>query len=125
MTSGGTAAPGGDRYERRDVPERGAWYFVASFIAAMVVLVGGITLASDWLWRLGGDEAAQMAERPAATAAPRLETNPAADLARLRADAERRLTGYGWVDRQAGIAHIPIDQAMDLVVTRAHEDKGP
>jgi hypothetical protein len=27
-----------------------------------------------------------------------------------------RLGSYGWVDRRAGVAHIPIDQAMELVV---------
>jgi len=32
-------------------------------------------------------------------------------------DAQRReLAGWGWVDRDAGIARIPIDRAMDLVV---------
>ncbi len=32
-----------------------------------------------------------------------------------KADAERRLGSYGWVDREKGVAHIPIDVAMDLV----------
>jgi hypothetical protein len=27
-----------------------------------------------------------------------------------------RLHGYGWVDKQKGIAHIPIEQAIDQVV---------
>ncbi|HEY6003314.1 MAG TPA: hypothetical protein VIV57_10610 [Anaeromyxobacter sp.] len=27
-----------------------------------------------------------------------------------------RLGSYGWVDRRSGVAHIPIDQAMELVV---------
>jgi hypothetical protein len=32
-----------------------------------------------------------------------------------REQARRRLSSYGWVDRRAGIAHIPIDRAMELV----------
>lgn len=36
-----------------------------------------------------------------------------------REAAHRRLDGFGWVDRQKGIAHIPIDRAMDLVVQGA------
>ena len=32
-----------------------------------------------------------------------------------RAQAEQRLRSTGWVDRQKGIVHIPIDRAMDLV----------
>ncbi len=32
-------------------------------------------------------------------------------------DAQRRkLESYGWVDRKAGVVHIPVDRAMDLVV---------
>jgi len=34
----------------------------------------------------------------------------------LRAEQQKQLQRYGWVDRDAGIATIPIDRAMDLVV---------
>lgn len=34
----------------------------------------------------------------------------------LRVEEERRLHSYGWVDRKAGLAHLPIDRAMDLVL---------
>ncbi|PWC88468.1 hypothetical protein TSH100_07345 [Azospirillum sp. TSH100] len=43
---------------------------------------------------------------------PRLQTDPAADLKRYKAEAMERLTGYGWADREHGIAHIPIGEAM-------------
>jgi len=33
-----------------------------------------------------------------------------------RADHKQRLESYGWVDRKKGIAHIPIEAAMDRVV---------
>jgi hypothetical protein len=36
-------------------------------------------------------------------------------LADWRAERAARLNGYGWVDRSKGIAHIPIDKAMDEV----------
>jgi hypothetical protein len=29
---------------------------------------------------------------------------------------EDELNSYGWVDQSAGVAHIPIDRAMDLIV---------
>jgi len=35
--------------------------------------------------------------------------------ARDRAAQRARLDGYGWVDRQAGVLHIPIAAAMELV----------
>ncbi|HUK66482.1 MAG TPA: hypothetical protein VLV17_06605 [Anaeromyxobacteraceae bacterium] len=37
----------------------------------------------------------------------------------FREEAERRLNSTGWVDRQKGIVHIPIDRAMDMVVKGA------
>ena len=49
-----------------------------------------------------------------------------ADYARLRQASEhqdlarrRLLSEYGWVDRSAGIVHIPVERAMDLVLARA------
>jgi hypothetical protein len=47
--------------------------------------------------------------------APHLQGNPAADLARLKTQSLDRLNSYGWVNREAGIAHIPIDRAMDIL----------
>jgi hypothetical protein len=32
-----------------------------------------------------------------------------------REAAERRLSSFGWVDRQKGVAHIPIERAMEMV----------
>jgi hypothetical protein len=43
---------------------------------------------------------------------PRLETNPQAELQRFRAEEERRLNTYGWIDKQKGIVRIPINEAM-------------
>jgi hypothetical protein len=49
---------------------------------------------------------------------PRLQTNPRQDLDDMRAEEDRTLTTYGWVDRDAGIVRIPIEEAMKLVVSR-------
>jgi hypothetical protein len=49
---------------------------------------------------------------------PRLQTNPRADLADLRAQEEKVLETYGWVDKNGSIVRIPIDEAMKLVVQR-------
>ncbi|HVV61500.1 MAG TPA: hypothetical protein VHD14_07060 [Pseudolabrys sp.] len=49
---------------------------------------------------------------------PRLQVDPKADLAQLRAREDARLSTYGWTDRDRKIAHIPIDRAMALIVQR-------
>lgn len=43
---------------------------------------------------------------------PRLQTDPAADLARFRAEQDKRLNTYYWIDKEKGIVHIPIAQAV-------------
>jgi len=49
---------------------------------------------------------------------PRLQTDPRDDLASLRGREDRILTSYGWVDKNAGVVRIPIDEAMKLTVER-------
>ncbi len=46
---------------------------------------------------------------------PRLEINERAQLNDKRLKEEETLNTYGWVDQKAGVAHIPIDRAMDLI----------
>jgi hypothetical protein len=49
---------------------------------------------------------------------PRLETNERLEINDFRLKEEQRLNSYGWVDQQAGIVHIPIERAMQLVEQR-------
>ncbi|HEX9304021.1 MAG TPA: hypothetical protein VGA31_06180 [Thermoanaerobaculia bacterium] len=49
---------------------------------------------------------------------PRLEPDPLAPRLRMRAREDAVLTTYGWVDRNAGVARIPIARAIDLLVER-------
>ena len=49
---------------------------------------------------------------------PRLEDNERTELDGFRYGEEQELNSYGWVDKNAGIAHIPIEQAMQLIAQR-------
>jgi hypothetical protein len=44
---------------------------------------------------------------------------------RARARDLARLGSYGWVDRQAGVAHIPIEEAMRLVAAGVRPAPAP
>lgn len=46
---------------------------------------------------------------------PRLQTDPSEDLARFRAEEDKRLNSYYWIDKKRGIVHVPIEQAMQKV----------
>lgn len=49
---------------------------------------------------------------------PRLQNNPQQELRDLRAKQQEQLEGYGWVNKESGVAHIPITEAMKIVVQR-------
>ena len=49
---------------------------------------------------------------------PRLQDNPQQELQDLRAKQGALLEGFGWVNKEAGIARIPIEDAMKMVVER-------
>lgn len=44
------------------------------------------------------------------------------DLEETRREADQRLHSYGWIDKDAGIARVPISRAMEII---AREGLGP
>jgi len=55
---------------------------------------------------------------------PRLQTTAPLDLQHYRADQDKTLESYGWVDPQAGIVRIPVDRAMDLLLQKGYPVRG-
>jgi len=87
--------------------------FAAGAIAATVVVaVAGVLL---WLHAHQLPPPRPMPRIPA----PVLESAPQPAHRAAQAEQEQRLNGLGWVDAQAGIAHIPIEAAMALQAARA------
>ncbi|MES2264369.1 MAG: hypothetical protein V4724_38190 [Pseudomonadota bacterium] len=93
----------------------------AAIVAGIVFAVGAAWLAQDLLrpqGGFGGPNAQGMAlPSPALLAAPQPER------AAFESDKQHLVSSYGWVDRQAGIARIPVEQAMQLMVERAGGEK--
>ena len=56
---------------------------------------------------------------------PRLQVVPGLDLSIIRAEADEKLGGYGWVDEGQRIVRIPIDKAIEMVVEQAGGDVSP
>jgi hypothetical protein len=95
---------------------------ILGFTLALLALAGVIHLVLALVMqRFSKEESKLRDQRPPLFAltvdvpTPHLQGNPAADLARLKTQSLDRLNTYGWVNREAGIAHIPIDQAMDIL----------
>ena len=49
---------------------------------------------------------------------PRLESDERQEINDFRMQEEQTLNSYGWVDHSAGVVHIPIDRAMQLLAQR-------
>ena len=49
---------------------------------------------------------------------PRLQIDPQADFQEYLRRQREALDSYGWVSRDKGQVHIPIDRAMDLLIER-------
>ena len=50
--------------------------------------------------------------------APRIQADPADELKKTKAEDLGRLNSYGWVDRKAGVAHIPVDRAIEILARK-------
>ena len=49
---------------------------------------------------------------------PQLQRTPVLDLNAVRAEEDKLLNGYAWVDPQKGVVRIPIDQAIAVLAKR-------
>jgi hypothetical protein len=56
---------------------------------------------------------------------PRLQVAPLQDLELVRAQQEKELNSYGWVDPRAGIVHIKIDDAIRILAERGLPHASP
>ena len=109
------------KYETRDFSPRAIRWFTAGLavLAVMVlVLMGGLLwlLSGGWPPRQG--IVAPMAPAPNMSPAPDLQVASTRDYQEMRAAEETQLHSYGWVDREAGIAAIPIERAMEILASR-------
>ena len=122
-------SPGGERpvpvagHETSDVSTRGiVWFGVGLAVATVLVAVGMYGFFRILQRREGRVDvpvspmvAASLRRTPPE---PRLEANPLEPRLRMRAREDAVLTTYGWVDRDTGVARIPIGRAMELLVER-------
>ena len=101
---------GHPQYERRDIPARAAVYSVGGLFG-LIALAAIVVAVLFQIWPVAPPAPA----RPNVPA-PRLESQEGQDRPAIDEAAREKIKGYGWTDRAAGKAHIPIDQAMQLLV---------
>jgi hypothetical protein len=110
------------QHEHSDIEPSIAWKF-AIWLAVGIVISGVIVYATFWFFEAKEESvdqanityplaAGQVKEPPT----PRLQTQPFKDLYLLREHETEQLTGYGWVDKGAGVVRLPIDRAMERLL---------
>ena len=114
--------PPGSTYEHTDAHvgpmiKFGIWLIVS----AVIVHVG--LAAMYWLLVRESTERVDARRYPLAVtgrlpAEPRLQQFPRNELYEFRTKEEAELHSYGWVDKNAGTVHIPIEDAMRLMLQR-------
>jgi len=106
-------------YETRDFNIR----VVALFAMSLAILLAGSLALMAWLLDIFevtpegyGPRGAPIAVTPPRPPGPRLQTSPRGDMQEMRRAENAQLQSYGWVDRAAGMARMPIDRAMQVVL---------
>jgi len=111
-------------YEKTDA-HAGDTYRAGLYILGTMVVTALVVVP---IYRLLARQEARQ-QKPAATvlkadpnagivAVPRLVTSEPTVLAEFRAQEDALLTSYGWVEKDKGIARLPIDVAMRVVAER-------
>jgi len=130
----------GVEFEREDLSSRGIFGFMIGLVISGVVIYFIITGMYSFLDKyeqsqmtastplVKSEDAAKVGERRVngdyvrnkfkENNAPLLEVDERGQLRTFVLDQEKQLNSYGWVDEKAGVAHIPIDQAMHLIAER-------
>lgn len=118
---------GAAEYDHSDLGARG----IVWFLVGLAVVVGLVHLM---IWGFMTTYERFEPKPPARTAAatiPAVEGSPAnrfaapvlqfdetGDMDRYREQIDQQLNSYGWVDEKAGVAHIPVERAMELMAQR-------
>jgi hypothetical protein len=115
-------------YETEDFSPRAIRWFTAG-LAVMAVVV--FVLMGGLLWVLsdgrppGQGVVTPTVPTPDMSPAPDLQVASSRDYQEMRAAEEAQLHSYRWVDREAGIAAIPIKRAMELLASRGMPAQKP
>jgi len=110
------------RFEHSDINARGTFLTGIGVLVGTWISVGIIFLIFTWL----AHRSARLSAPPLPLAIhgqplppePRLQTSPHEDLKAYLARENWELTHYHWVDKDKGIAAIPIEDAIRIVAQR-------
>ena len=91
-----------------------------------IIGVAVLSFISMWVMLFGMEKASiYLAEAPPPMVAQQkpydgllIQSDPPAELAVVRSEEQAILSEYGWVDKDAGVVHLPIEAAKSLALKR-------
>jgi hypothetical protein len=104
--------------ERRQTPDVDAPAVLAGGAVIAMAIVLSVAIAWILVALFGGAQSSQAIAGHTGPASPHLETYPAQDYREFRAADDAKLDGYRWIDRERGIVHIPIAEAMSMLAAQ-------
>ena len=122
------ARPGdkGPRYQRGDVPERPIGLSLLGLIGLVIVAGGFVGILLAVLPQQPSQPPlTDLERRDVNPPPPRLQAHPVVDDLSVRLAAERKLTEYGWADKDRTHARIPIERAMQILPIQGWPDPTP
>ncbi len=103
----------GQGYETLDVRPRRVLLMAGVVVAVLLLVLLAVHGLDVWL---APPELAARRNVHSQPPTPHLQAHPHADLMALQTQKRRLLHSYGWVNRQAGLVHFPIERAMSLLL---------
>ncbi len=91
---------------------------IASGLVAVLILVALAAWGAMALFAGRREGIAEPAAAPPRIAPPRLQSVPGLELHAFRSEKEALVNGYRWLDRDRGIARIPVQRAMAILAAR-------
>jgi hypothetical protein len=114
---GHTNGPRGIGHETTDVNIWAIGKFGIGLVIITLLSVG-LLVGVFQFFQSREDRVAKAIEPAKVFPSPRLLVDEPKTLTQYRADEDKVVNGYGWVDQSKGVVRIPVDQAMDLLVKR-------
>jgi hypothetical protein len=119
----------GAGYERRDANIAALLQFAFWLAVLLAVTLVGMKWTFDYFKRTEalGPPPSPLVKPDARVLppSPRLQAQPHLELKDYCEAQQAKVNTYSWVDRQSGVVRIPVDRAMDLVLTRGLPARSP
>ena len=114
-------------HERTDAHVRPVALFLVFMFCSVLAAYGIITVLFEYftqrqISKYGNP--VQFSTPGGESGAPQLQVVPGLDIRDIRAGEAEQLNGYGWVDQSQGLVHVPIDDAINMLLEQGLAARG-